>query len=291
MLNPKRIKKLLIITLGGIVNAFGITMFLLPVRLYDGGISGTSMLLSQLTPKHLSLSIFLLLLNIPLFIYGLKKQGKEFTLYALYAVFVYSFVAWIITDILPVDVSTMSPFANSDLLLCAIFGGILSGVGSGLVIRSGAAIDGMEVMAVIFAKKIGLTVGSFMMIYNVILYILAGLVFKSWVLPLYSIITYMAASKTVDYIVEGFDRAKGAMIITSVPDLVAKNLTETFGSGVTKIAAKGGYSNSEKGIVYFVVNRFDVPKMKELIHEIDPSAYITISDIADVFSANIEKNN
>ena len=284
------IHKILVITVGGIINAFGITMFLTPVKLYDSGISGTSMLLSQLTPNYLSLSIFLLLLNIPLFLYGLKVQGKQFSLLAVYAVVVYSFVAWLITDVLPIDVSVASPFAKADLLLCAIFGGILSGIGSGLVIRGGGAIDGMEVLAIIFSKGLGLTVGSFMMIYNLILYIICGITLKSWILPLYSIITYMANSTTVDYIVEGIDRAKGAVIITSKPDEISIALSEAFKSGVTKIAAKGGYSNTEKAIVYFVVNRFQVIKMKEIVHEIDEDAFITLSEIADMFSANIDKN-
>ena len=284
------IHKILVITVGGIINAFGITMFLTPVKLYDSGISGTSMLLSQLTPNYLSLSIFLLLLNIPLFLYGLKVQGKQFSLLAVYAVVVYSFVAWLITDVLPIDVSVASPFAKADLLLCAIFGGILSGIGSGLVIRGGGAIDGMEVLAIIFSKGLGLTVGSFLMIYNLILYIICGITLKSWILPLYSIITYMANSTTVDYIVEGIDRAKGAVIITSKPDEISIALSEAFKSGVTKIAAKGGYSNTEKAIVYFVVNRFQVIKMKEIVHEIDEDAFITLSEIADMFSANIDKN-
>ena len=284
------IHKILVITVGGIINAFGITMFLTPVKLYDSGISGTSMLLSQLTPNYLSLSIFLLLLNIPLFLYGLKVQGKQFSLLAVYAVVIYSFVAWLITDVLPIDVSVASPFAKADLLLCAIFGGILSGIGSGLVIRGGGAIDGMEVLAIIFSKGLGLTVGSFMMIYNLILYIICGITLKSWILPLYSIITYMANSTTVDYIVEGIDRAKGAVIITSKPDEISIALSEAFKSGVTKVAAKGGYSNTEKAIVYFVVNRFQVIKMKEIVHEIDEDAFITLSEIADMFSANIDKN-
>ncbi|MBR2825115.1 MAG: YitT family protein, partial [Solobacterium sp.] len=242
--------------IGGIVNAFGVTMFLLPVNLYDSGISGTSMLLSQLTPPFLSLPFFLIILNIPLFLYGLKKQGKEFTVLAVYAVLVYAIVSWIIIFVLPIDVSFLSPFAKEDLLLCSLFGGILSGIGSGLVIRGGAAIDGIEVLAVTFAKRLGLTVGSFMMIYNLVLYVLSGLIFQSWILPLYSVIAYMAASKTVDYVVEGFDRAKGAMIITTKQDEISKTLSDTFESGVTKIDAKGGYSNGKKGVVYFVVNRF-----------------------------------
>jgi len=277
------------LTLAGIVNALGVTIFLAPVRLYDSGISGTSMLLSQLTPESLSLSFFLILLNIPLFLYGYKKQGRTFTVYAIYTVCVYSATAWVINTYFPFVENAVSPLAGEDLLLCALFGGLISGVGSGLAIRFGGAMDGIEVMAVIFAKRLGLTVGSFVMVYNVILYIICGIVLQSWILPLYSIITYMAALKTVDYIVDGLDRAKCAMIVTEKPDEVCRLLLETFNSGMTRVEALGAYSGRPKTIVYFVVNRFQVPRVKELIHDADPTAYITITEVADVFKANADE--
>ena len=292
----KELKKLkatnfFMLTIAGIINAFGVTIFLAPVKLYDSGISGTSMLLSQITPEYLSLSLFLLLLNIPLFLYGLKKQGTLFTVYAIYTVAIYSLMAWLITDVLPIDVSMASPLAGTDLLLCALFGGAISGVGSGLAIRFGGAMDGIEVMAVIFAKRLSLSVGSFVMIYNIGLYIICGLIIHSWILPLYSIVTYMAASKTVDFIVEGFDRAKAAIIITVCPDEICDTLSRTFECGMTRIEARGGYSGVSRTMIYFIVNRFQVAKMKDLIHEIDPTAYITISEVADVFSANFDIKN
>ena len=274
------------LTIAGVINGFGITVFLNPVKLYDSGISGTSMLLGQITPDWMSLSVFLLILNIPLFFYGLKKQGGLFTLYAIYTVAIYSLSAWLITDILPIDVSMASPLAGDDLLLCALFGGMISGIGSGLAIRYGGAMDGIEVMAVIFARKIGISVGAFVMIYNVALYVICGIVCQSWILPLYSIVTYGAALKTIDFIVEGLDREKCAMIVTEMPDDVSLALIETFEIGLTRVEAKGGYSGKEKTIIYFVVNRFQVPKMKRIVHEIDITAFITISEVADVFKAN-----
>ena len=281
-----RFTNILMLTIAGIVNAFGITIFLMPVNLYDSGISGTSMLLDQLTPEALTLSIFLMVLNIPLFLFGLKKQGWQFTVYAIYAVSIYSTCAWLITDVLPIDVSMASPLAGTDLLLCALFGGVISGIGSGIAIRYGGAMDGIEVMAVIFAKRLGITVGTFVMVYNVALYILCGMVLNSWILPLYSIVTYAAALKTIDFIVDGIDRAKCAIIITEHPKEICGKLCEVFGSGVTYLNANGGYSNKEKSMIYFVINRYQVVRMKELVHEIDPLAYITISEVADVFSNN-----
>jgi len=260
-------------------------MFLAPVDLYDSGISGTSMLLDSITPEYLTLSIFLVILNVPLFLYGFKRQGWAFTVYSIFTVTVYSLSAWIISDILPVDVATASPFAGKDLVLCALFGGLISGIGSGITIRYGGAIDGIEVMAVIFSKKIGITVGTFVMAYNVLLYICAGIVTESWELPLYSIVTYGAGLKTIDFIVEGLDRLKAVMIVTEMADDVSDALIDEFGCGTTKIVAKGGFSNADKTVIYFVVNRFQISKMRNIVHTIDPAAFVTISEVADVFKS------
>ena len=284
-----KLKNLLFLTAAGIINAIGVTVFLAPVKMYDSGISGTSMLLSQITPDALSLSLFLLLLNIPLFFVGYKKQGAKFTVYAIYTVEIYSLFAFLITDVLPIDVSTASPLAGQDLLLCALFGGFVSGLGSGLAIRFGGAMDGIEVMAVIFAKRLGISVGTFVMIYNVFLYVVCGIAISSWTLPLYSIITYGAALKTVDFVVEGIDRSKEANIVTSKPGEVCAALSEEFECGITVMNAKGYYSDTDKTMVYLIINRFQVGKMREIVHEIDKTAYITISDIADVFRARKSK--
>ena len=289
VLSQLRPLNFLLLLAAGIVNAVGVTMFLAPVQLYDSGISGTSMLLWQVTPEEYTLSLFLLLLNIPLFLFGLKKQGAVFTIYSVWAVFVYSAASFVITDILPVDVSTASPFAGQDLLLCALFGGLLSGIRSGMTIRFGGAIDGVEVMAVIFAKRLGLTVGTFVMIYNVLLYIVIGCVFRSWVLPLYSIVTYCVAIKAVDFIVEGLDKAKSAMIVTSRADEISEALSEAFGRGITHISAKGYYSGADRTIIYFVVNRFQIGRLKAIVTELDPDAFLTISEVSDVLGRSVQK--
>lgn len=281
-----KLRNFILLAIAGIINAFGVTVFIAPVNLYDSGISGTSILLSQITPEIFGLSFFLLVLNIPLFLIGLKKQGWTFTVYAIYSVAVYSLGAWIINDVLPIDVRFASPLAGEDLLLCALFGGIISGVGSGLAIRFGGAMDGIEVLSVIFAKKIGLSVGTFIMIYNVILYVICGFIMQSWILPLYSIVTYAAGLKTVDFVVEGIDRSKAAFIVTNKPDEVCKALSEEFECGITVMDATGFYSASSKNVVYIIINRFQIGRMKALVHESDASAYISIMEVADVFAAN-----
>lgn len=283
------VMNVLFLFLAGVINAIGVTIFIAPVQLYDSGISGTSILLSQLTPESFSLSFFLLILNVPLFLYGLKKQGMVFTVYAIFAVVVYAVTAWLITDILPIDVSIASPLAGTDLFLCAIFGGIISGIGSGTAIRYGGAMDGVEVMAVIFAKRLGISIGTFVMIYNVLLYMLCGIVIHSWILPLYSVVTYVAASRTVDFVVDGLDSEKAAMIITTKPEEIAKALSDEFKIGLTLIEAKGYYSKEQKTILYAVVNQFQIVKMKTRIKAIDQNAYVTISMVADILHGSREQ--
>lgn len=287
-LKQLKVKNFLFLVIAGIVNSIGVVVFLMPVKLYDSGISGTSMLLSFITPEWLTLSFFLLILNVPLFLFGLKKQGVQFTVYAIFAVAMYSLSAFMITNVLPIDVSIESPIAGADLLLCCLFGGIISGIGSGMAIRFGGAMDGIEVMAVIFAKKLGVTVGTFVMIYNVLLYVSCGIIMGDWSLSLYSIVAYMAALKTVDFIVEGIDRSKSAMIVTSKPKEICTALSEEFECGITTMQAKGYYSGADKTVVYIVINRFQVYKMKEIIRKIDQCAFVSVTEIADVFRSETQ---
>ena len=276
----------LALAIAGTINAFGVTIFLFPVKLYDSGISGLSMLLDQVTPPDLTLSVFLLLLNIPIFVFGMKKQGIIFTIYSIFTVGVYSFVSFLIMNVLPIDVSFISPLAGSDLLLCAIFGGVISGIGSGLTIRFGGAIDGIDVLSVVFAKRIGISIGTFVLIFNTALYIICGLVIHSWILPLYSIVTYYVGSKTVDYVVEGFNRAKCAMIVTTKADAITNALAENFSAGGTIVNAIGGYSKEQKEIVYFIINHFQINKLKKIVHEIDAGAFISLQEVSDIIKTH-----
>lgn len=275
-------KVFIALTIAGIINALGVTIFLFPVKLYDSGISGLSMLLDQVTPSNLTLSLFLLLLNIPIFAFGLKKQGIAFTIYSMYSVGIYSLMSFLIMDVLPIDVSFISPLAGSDLLLCAIFGGVISGIGSGLTIRYGGAIDGIDVLSVVFAKKIGISIGTFVMIFNTILYTVCGIAIKSWILPLYSIVTYYIGSRMVDFVVEGIDKSKCAMIVTTKANEISDALAEQFEASGTIVNAIGGYSKENKDIIYFIVNHFQINKLKKIVHSIDPSAFISLQDVSDI---------
>ena len=271
----------------GIINAFGVTLFLFPVKLYDSRVSGLSMLLDQITPAYLNISFFLIVINFPIFIFGTKKQGINFTLYSLFTIGIYSLFSYLIMNVFPIDVSLVSPLAGEDLLLCAIFGGVISGVGSGLTIRFGGAIDGIDVLSVVFAKKIGISIGTFVMIFNLILYVICGFVIGSFILPLYSIVTYFVGSKTVDFITDGFDRSKCAMIVTTKANEITDALKENFGSSGTIVNAVGGYTKENKQIVYFILNRFQMNKLKEIIREIDEKAFISFEEVSEI-SRNVE---
>ena len=274
---------LLMLTVAGIVNAFGVVLFLSPVALYDSGISGTSMLFAQVARGIIPFSLFLIVLNVPLFLYGLRREGATFTIRSIYTVVIYSLAAAFFGRFVTPGAS---PIAGSDLLLCAVFGGLISGVGSGTTIRYGGALDGIEVLAVIFSRRLGMTVGTFVMTYNAILYVVAGVIMGSWVLPLYSIVTYAIGIKAVDFIVEGLDKTKAAMIITDHPQDICRELSAAFGTGITLIDAHGYYSGDSKTMIYFVVNRFQIARMRTIVHDIDAQAFISITEVSDLFGKN-----
>ena len=191
-------------------------------------------------------------------------------------------MSYLIMEVLPINVDFVSPLAGRDLLLCAIFGGVISGIGSGVTIRFGGAIDGVDVLSVTFAKKLGISLGSFVMIYNTILYIICGIVIQSWILPLYSIVTYFVGSKTVDFIVEGFDRSKCAMIVTTKADKISEALSQSFQAGGTIVSAVGGFTKDNKQILYFIVNHFQINKLKTIVQGIDDQAFISLQDVTDI---------
>lgn len=274
-------KNFIALTIVGVINAVGVTLFLVPAQLFDNGISGTSFLLDMVTPPFLVLSMFLILLNFPFYIVGAKKLGRNFVIYSLYAIFIYSLFSFLFRNVLPIDFSNGSPFTGSDKLLSAIFGGMLSGIGSGIVIRFGGAIDGVEVMAVLFAKKLGVSVGMFVMGYNILLYTLSAVVFKSWLIPLYSIITYVVGIKAIDFVVEGPDKAKAVYIVTEHGTSLRFVLGEQLGRGVTVFDASAAHSKQDKKMIFVVDNRFEVGKIKRLVEENDLSAFVTITDVSE----------
>lgn len=264
------------------------------MELLDTGISGTAFLLDSITP--LVMSFYLIVLNIPFYLLALKKLGKEFVVYSLFAIGVFSVFIFIFRNVLPIDFTNGSPFAGEDMLLCALFGGLLSGLGSGFVIRFGGAIDGVEVMAVLFAKRLSLTVGTFVMCYNLLIYTFSGLIFQSWLVPMYSVIAYTVGVKTIDFVVEGLDKAKAVFIVTEKGSDIQNQLTAALGRGVTTLDAHGVYSNIGKTLIYCVANRFEIHRIKTIVKDSDDSAFVTISDVSETvggieINLNMKKKN
>lgn len=281
------------LTLAGIINSIGVCLFLSPLYIYDGGFSGTSVLLNRyitLIPQ----AVFLLVINVPFYFFGRKKIGWEFLIYSLYAVAVYSLGSFIINELIFTDgfESIGSPIVGNEVVLASIFGGLLSGVGSGLVIKFGGALDGVEVMAVIFHKKLGVSVGTFVMIYNAVLYILAAVIASvvsgenEWTIALYSVIAYYIGLKTVDFIVEGLEKGKAAMIITENPRKLSEALSRELKRGITLWDSKGYYSGSDKKMLYVVVNRFEIAKLKTLVSELDPKAFVSIMEVSEIMGTS-----
>ncbi len=265
----------------GVINATGVTLFLAPVHLFDSGISGTAFLLDVVTPPYLVLSLFLIVLNVPFFLLAGKKMGWNFVGYSLFGIGIYSAVSFLFLNVLPFDFSGGSPIVGEDILLAALFGGLLSGIGSGLVIRFGGAIDGVEVLAVLFAKRLGMTVGTFMMVYNVLLYVVAALVFRSWNIPLYSIVAYTVGNKAIDFVVDGFDRGNSVFIVAGKGSELPLRLSEALGRGVTLLDACGGYSGEEKTLIYCVVNRFEIGRVKRLVSDLEPDAFMAVGEVSE----------
>ena len=265
----------------GFINAVGVTLFLTPVQLFDSGFSGTAFLLDVITPPYLVMSMFLVVLNVPLFLLAARRLGWTFVIYSLFGVGVYAGFSLLFHTVLPIDFSAGSPIVGEDMLLAALFGGFLSGVGSGMVIRFGGAIDGAEVLAVLHAKRLGLSVGNFMMIYNVILYSIAALVFRSWIIPLYSVVAYAVGNKTIDFVVDGFDRGNSVFIVTGKKSDLAAQLGAMLGRGVTLLDSYGGYSGEEKTLIYCVVNRFEIGMVKRLVIEHEPDAFMAVGDVSE----------
>ena len=283
----KEIIRYLGLVAAGIVNATGVVLFLSSSGILDGGLSGTAMLLDMVFSKigvEVLFSVFIVVLNVPFFLIGFRKLGFKFVVSSAIAIGVYAAVSAIYQAFGLDEII----WAQTDIFLCAVFGGLLSGVGSGLTIRFSGAMDGMEATAVMVAKKIGLTVGQFVMIYNAIIYIIACVALGEVYVGLYSIITYVVGIKAVDFVVEGLDKGKGCFIITSKGMKVAGALNDEFHRGVTLIPSRGYHSKTENVTVYCVVNRFEIGRLKTLVHGVDPNAFVTIQDISDVLGSSIK---
>lgn len=271
------LQKYFFLLAGSILAAAGLEFFLIPNRIIDGGIVGISIIASYLS--QIPLGLFTFFLNIPFLIFGYKQIGKSFVLSSVFSISCFSFFVSIFHPI---------PGLTDDVLLATVFGGIILGIGVGLIIRNGGSLDGTEIIAIILNKRTILSVGQIVMIFNVFILSSAGLVF-GWDRAMYSLIAYFIAYKAIDIIIEGLDEAKAAMIISDYAEEIAETIMARLGRGVTFLDGRGAYGNEKKNIIYSVITRLEIAKLKAIIYDKDENAFVTINDVSDVMGGKNKK--
>jgi uncharacterized membrane-anchored protein YitT (DUF2179 family) len=273
------IKRALFITLGAVIMAYGLESILIPNDMIDGGVTGLSMILSSITP--INLSIFLVLLNLPFFFLGYKQIGKTFAVSMLYGIIALSVATSLFHHVEPIV---------TDSLLAVVFGGITLGVGVGLTIRNGGVLDGTETLALLIEKRLPFSVGEIIMVVNVIIFSIAGLVF-GLENALFSMLTYYIAFKTIDVVVKGLEDMKSMYIISDQNKEIADAVSERLGRGVTFLHGEGAYSGEDKQVILCVFTRLEETKMKDIIREFDPGAFIISNDVAEVRGGRFKKKD
>ena len=264
--------KMFFLTVGPFVAAFALEVFLVPNNIIDGGIVGVSIILSYLTKINLGLLIFLI--NIPFFFLAFNKIGKKFVFQTFYAIGMLSLFINIF--------STHGHPVTHDLLLSTVFGGIILGTGVGLVLKNEGSLDGTEIMSLVLSKKFGFSVGEWIMLFNIFIYAAAGIVF-GWNKAMYAVLTYFIAFRVIDVVLEGLNSAKSIEVISEKATEIGQELLEKLDIGVTYLKGIGAYSGTEKTLIYCVVSRLELAKMKEIIRRIDPNAFISIIDVHEAY--------
>lgn len=273
------LKRFIFITIGAILMGVALEKFLVPYDIIDGGIAGISIMVSHLTP--IPLSVLLFGINVPFLIIGYKHLGKGFAFSTLYGIAIMSLTTAMLHH--------TGPFPD-DKLLAVLFGGIVLGMGVGLVIRYGGCLDGVEVISILISKRLRVSVGNIIMIFNVIIFIIAGFVFE-WSSAMYSIITYYIAIKVIDIVVEGLNESKSVTIISQNYEEISKDIVDRLGRTTTLIHATGGYSGVETKVIYCVVSRIELSKLKSLVQARDMNAFIAIESVADVVGGSFKESS
>jgi uncharacterized membrane-anchored protein YitT (DUF2179 family) len=263
--------------IGAAIAAIGLEMFLVPNGIMDGGIVGISIILAHLS--SLPLGLFIFVLNLPFLYFGYKQIGKTFTLSTLLAIMALS---GFVTIFHPIHEWT------NDLLLVTVFGGLALGVGVGIILRAGGSLDGTEIVAVMFDHKVPFSVGEIIMFFNIFIMSAGGLVF-GWERAMYSLIAYFVAFKTIDIVMQGLDEARAVMIISTCNDDISAAIRNRLGRGVTHLHGRGGHSGEEMEVLYTVVSRLEFAKLRQLIHNFDPDAFITVEQVHDVMGGRLHK--
>ncbi|MFC4322093.1 YitT family protein [Litchfieldia salsa] len=273
------IKRAILIFIGSVLMAIGLEIFLVPNQVIDGGIVGISIILSHLSGWKLGL--FLFFLNVPFFYIGYKQIGKTFAFSTLYGV---TILAISTTLLHPVPVLTEDP------LLASVFGGMILGIGVGIVIRYGGSLDGTEVLAILFEKKLPFSVGEIIMFFNIFILGSAGFVF-GWDRAMYSLIAYFVAFKTIDIVIQGIDESKSIWIISENYDILGEAIMARLGRGVTFLNGEGAFTGDTKKVIFCVITRLEEAKLKSIVEEIDPGAFLAVSNIAEVRGGRFKKRD
>lgn len=266
------------LTIGAAIAAFAIEEFLVPSTILDGGMIGVSIMINNLT--HVPLSILVILFNVPFFIIGSRKMGVKFVVKSVYAMVIFS-----------VFLEVFAPWVNAteELLLAVCFGGVILGIGVGIVIRFGGCLDGTETVAIMLNRKFKFPVGRTVLIFNIIIYVIAGILF-GFDRAMYSLLTYFITSKVLDLVENGLDQEKAAMIITDESRDIAQKIYEYLGRTVTMLEGEGLISG-KKVVLYCVLTRLEIYELKRIIKSIDASAFVVVSDVSEIIGNHIKKND
>lgn len=271
----RRILSYVMLTFGSILAAFALETFLIPNTILDGGVTGISIIVSKLT--SLPVSLLVLILNIPFVYVGYKNIGRGFLFRAVYSMLLFSFALNVFQYLEPL---------TEQMLLATVFGGILLGIGVGVVIHSGGCVDGTESVALVISKRTSLSVGQVVLLFNLVIYGVAGLIF-GLDRAMYSLLTYFITFKVIDFVSEGFEQLKAALIVTEKGTDMAKEIYRRLGRTVTTIRGKGLISG-EKEVMYCVLTRIEIYELRHIAEEMDESAFITILDVSDIIGNHIK---
>ena len=264
------------LTVGAAVAAFALEEFLVPFTILDGGVVGISMILAQLTP--LKLGLYIVVLNVPFLLLGLRRLGWRFLVRALYAMVLFSAL---------LEVFAPLPAITDEDLLVVVFGGVLLGLGVGLILRAGGCLDGTEIVAMILSRKTSFSTGQIILGFNIVIYGVAGLLF-SVDRALFSLLTYFITSRVIDLVENGMEQGKALMIITDQGRHIADAIYERLGRTCTLMEGSGMISG-EKTVLYCVLTRIEVPTVKQIIHDMDGTAFVTVTDVSEIIGQHIKQ--
>ncbi len=260
--------------LGAFLSAFAIEVFLIPSRLIDGGIVGVSMILGNMFGTKW-IPAFLVILNLPFVFFAYRAIGRVFVVHMIVAMLMFAGSMVFMHDWLPWDF-------HGESLEVVVIGGAILGAGLGMIIRSGACLDGTEILGIIVNKRFGFTVGETVLVCNVLIFSAAGFVFHDWHPAILSLILYMVAIKVMDTVIVGLDETKSVLIISQRSREIAEAVMHELGLGLTVLYGRGGYSGDEREILYVIAERLQLSELKELVHREDPKAFMAIENLHEV---------